>query len=427
MDIDAKRIARTGQLIIVLVFGGVAIWLATAPLHGAVVVPGSVMVDANRKTIQHSEGGIVKTILVRDGDRVSLGQPLVVLQDSQVSAAYSVLRNALDAEQARQSRLRAEASTAADVAFPAELIGRRDNPDVAEIMVREQMLFRTRRSALGEQVKLIEEQIGQAGRQAEALKRQMEAEIRARKFSEEELATYASLHEKQFIATTRLLEQKRVVAEYQSRSEERQADIAGALKARDELRLRIAGLRSDYSRVAAEDLKDSTVRVVELYERMRSSEDALRRQTIAAPVSGHILGLRVHTAGAAIGPREALMDIVPDSGPLVIHGRAGVDSIKELYVGQEAEIRFTALPYRTTPLVPGRLNYIAADAMVDELGMPYFQVHVEPDAAAMRRAGLPPLQPGMAAELYIRTQARTALEYLLRPVVDSLLRAFRER
>lgn len=121
VDIEAKRIARTGQLTILLVFGGLAAWLATAPLNGAVVVAGSVKVDANRKTIQHSEGGIVKTILVRDGDRVSAGQPLVELQDSQVAAAYSVLRNALDGELARQSRLRSEAVGAPAVTFADEL------------------------------------------------------------------------------------------------------------------------------------------------------------------------------------------------------------------------------------------------------------------------------------------------------------------
>lgn len=427
MDIDSSRVIRLGRLIILIAFGGIGAWLAFAPLQGAVVAAGFVKVDNNRKTVQHNEGGIVKEIRVHDGEHVTRGQQLILLEDTQVSAAYLVLRSALDAELARQARLQAEATGKSTFDFPAELTKRGQEPVVAELIGREQVLFRTRLETLRKQTHLLEKQIVRVDNELNALEGQMTADKTSRQLAEEELQTYSVLREKNFISGTRLLEQKRMVSDYQSRSEERRADIARTLRLREELQLKIVGLESDYSSGAAAELKDSSARVVELSERLKPSENALGRQAITSPVSGIVLGLKVHTPGAAIGPREPLMDIVPDSGALLIEAQAGVDAIKEMYQGQTTDIRFTALPYRTTPLINGQITYISPDILTDREGRPFYQIHVLPDRHAMKSAGIPPLQPGMAAELYIQTQSRTALEYLLKPITDSLARAFRER
>jgi HlyD family type I secretion membrane fusion protein len=218
-----------------------------------------------------------------------------------------------------------------------------------------------------------------------------------------------------------------MVADYQSRTEERQAEMARVAQRVHDLKLRISSLRSDYAREASEGLKESAVRIVELHERLQPSEDAMRRQSIVAPVAGKVIGLRVHTEGGAIAPREPLMEILPENETLLIEAQASVDAIKELHVGQEVDIRFSALPYRTTPLVMGKLAYISPDALADEEGRPFFQVHVTPDPKSLEDARIDSLTPGMAAEIYIKTQSRTALEYLMKPITDSLLRAFRER
>jgi HlyD family type I secretion membrane fusion protein len=183
----------------------------------------------------------------------------------------------------------------------------------------------------------------------------------------------------------------------------------------------------DYASRAAEDLKENSVRVLELRERLLTSEDALRRQSITAPVTGKVIGLQVHTEGATIGPRDALMDIVPEGDDVMIEGQAPLDAIKQLHVGQHADIRFPALPSRTTPMITGAVSYVSPDAMADREGRMFFQVHIEPDADSLAAANISVLEPGMVAQAYIQTEARTALDYLLRPVTDSLLRAFRER
>lgn len=422
---QTRRIIRSGQLIIAIAFLGLGTWLALAPLQGAVIVTAQAKVDTNRKAVQHNEGGIVNEILVRDGDIVAEGQPLVVLRDAQAEALYSVTRTALDAELARHARLEAE-MTGGTPKFPDALLQRKDDPVAAEMMRREQALFEERRRALAAQIALLDNQAKSVGDEVEALKAQMEAERMGAAAAEEEMASLASLKNQNFVSNTRLLSQKRVISDYRSRQEERRSEIAHAQSQREELRLRAVTLRSDLVRQAAEEAKASTTRIMELQDRLRPASDLLQRLTLRAPVAGRVLNLAVHTPGGAIAPRATLMEVVPNTSPLVLEGRVHVDSIKELHVGQAADIRLTALPYRTTPLLTGTVSYISPDALTSEDGASFYMVQLVPDTV---EAGSPlaGLQPGMAAEVFIRTMPRTALDYLLEPVTDTMMRAFRER
>ncbi|MFM7783032.1 MAG: HlyD family type I secretion periplasmic adaptor subunit [Gammaproteobacteria bacterium] len=426
MAVDVERIKRTGLITILVVFGGLGVWLATAPLHGAVVAGGIVRVESNRKTVQHGEGGIVKSILVRDGDTVERGQTLIQLEDAAVGAQYGIARGALDAELARQARLTAEATMAPDINFPAELTARAGEAPVQEMQQREQALFSTRRRALEEQRELIRAQIGEIRKEIAALTGQHASEREAMRLADLELDSYEKLQDKAYVAEVRVLAQRRLVAEYQSRAEERTAESARAGQRIKELELRIAALGDEYASRAAEELKENSVRLLEFRERLLPSEDALRRQSITAPVAGRVIGLRVHTEGAVVGPRDPLLDIVPSGEAVLIEAQAPLDSIKQLFVGQEAEIRFTAMPYRTTPMVLGSVSYVSPDALSDREGRTFFQVHILPDADSLAAAKITSLEPGMAAEIYIQTNARTALQYLMRPIHDSLLKSFRE-
>jgi HlyD family type I secretion membrane fusion protein len=425
--IDVKRISRIGLYTILIAFGGVGVWTATAPLHGAIVVGGLVKVATNRKTIQHNEGGIVKSILVRDGDLVERGQTLIQLEDAGVVAQYGIVRGALDAEISRQARLTAEATMAEDIRFPAELLNRADDPDVIEMQARDRALFKTRRHALLEQQRLLRQQIGEIRNEIVALTDQKKAENDALEFADQELESYEALQGKNYVAEVRVLAQKRLVSEYQSRREERNAEASRAAQRIKDMELRISALSDEYAGRAAEELKENSARILELRERLQPSEDALRRQAIAAPVAGRVIGLRVHTEGATIGPRDPLMDIVPGGEEVLIEAQAPLDAIKQLHIGQFSEIRFSAMPYRTTPMVVGKVTYISPDVLTDKDGIPFYQVHVKPDPQSLADARVTSLDPGMAAEIYIQTTARTALDYLLRPVSDSVRRSFREQ
>lgn len=427
LNLGFDRIVRLGHLVILIAFGSLFAWLTFAPLHGAVVARGLVKVESHRKTVQHNEGGIIEKILVRDGQHVEQGEALIELDTNQTAATYGIFRSALDAELARMARLEAEALLATQLRFPPELLARETSPVVSEMMGREKKLFQTRLQMLHSQTSSLEKQIDLLDQQLGALTGQHEAEQGAENLAKEELESYKALREKNFISTPRLLEQKRKVLDYLSRSEERRAELAQAKRTREEIRLKIINLRSQYTQEASQELKDATQRIAELNDRLRPAADQLARSTIRSPATGTVMALRANTSGASIAPRDPLLDIVPDSSNLVIETQVGVDEIKQLFVGQTSDIRFSALPYRSTPLITGKVSYIAADAQVSKEGTPYYLIHILPDKLSQKEAKIPALQPGMAAEIYIRTEARTALEYFMKPITETLARSFVER
>ncbi|MGQ0656871.1 MAG: HlyD family type I secretion periplasmic adaptor subunit, partial [Chromatiales bacterium] len=191
--------------------------------------------------------------------------------------------------------------------------------------------------------------------------------------------------------------------------------------------LRIASLRDEYLQTAADELTASQAKIFDLEERLRPLQDASERQQIIAPIAGEVVGLKVFTVGGVIAPREPLLDIVPEDNPLIVEARVNVESIDELRLGMDADIRLTAYHVRSTPLIRGTVTYVSADRLSDEqTRAPYYLAHITVDKESLRAAGELRLLPGMPAEVFIKTQARTALDYLLEPVMGSLRRSLRE-
>jgi len=424
---NARRLVWTGLIVIAVAFLGVGGWMAAAPLSGAVIAPGVVKVDTNRKTVQHQEGGIVKKILVRDGDRVKIGQTLIVLDDVRVDAALDQTRAQLDAELARNARLTAEGSLAAGVVFPKELSPRLGEPRVADLMRKETALFAVRRGVLNSQIELLRGQIHETQEEMAALAEQQRADDNAIRLQKEELAANEALTKDGFVSKTRLLTLQRGVAEYEAKKGEAQADLAKARQKVSELELRILTLRNDSMKQATDEIKDSTSRVFDLQERMRSSRDAADRQLIAAPVSGIVVDLKVTTVGAAVGPREPLLDIVPEDPDLIVEAHVRPEDINYVHSGSEADVRLTSFKQRITPVVTGTLVYVSPDRLADKANSaPYYVAHVKIGAQALREAGDLNLQAGMPAEVFVKTTARTPLQYLFDPVTGYIRRAMRE-
>jgi HlyD family type I secretion membrane fusion protein len=416
---DLKGVARTGLLVIGAGVIAFAIWAFFAPLSGAVIAPGFVKVDLNRKVVQHQEGGIVRAIKVRDGDRVSQGQELVVLDDVRIDAQLDLLRTQLDAERAKSARLEAERTLAAKPVFPKDMLKK-------EYATREEALFRARREALDSQVAVLKRQIRESVEEANALAEQIGAEEKALKLQKEELAANERLLAQGYVQKTRLLTLQRAVAEYEARHGERRAELSKSRQRASELEFRILAMRNTYVQTATDELKESTARMFDLEERIRPSRDASERQKIAAPIAGEVVGLRVFNAGSVIGPREVLMEIVPQEKRLIIEARIRPEDINHVRPGSEADIRLTAYQSRTTPLVPGTVTYVSGDRLVEQqTGQPYYIVHVDVPERALAASSLR-LQAGMPAEVFVRTGNRTALDYLLAPVTAYLRRAMRE-
>jgi len=424
---ELTRIARGGLAVAMLGLLALGTWLVLAPLSGAVIAPGFVKVDMNRKVVQHQEGGIVKRVFVRDGEKVQQGQTLLVIDDVRLDATLDLLRTQHDGERAKAARLEAERAFLPAVTFPPELAARNGEPKVAELLQRETALFRARREALDSQIAVLRKQIRHTVDEAQALAGQIAAEERALKSQKEELAVNQQLLKQGFVQKTRLMSLERAVADYEARWEEHRAELAKTHQRSSELDLRVLAQRNAYVQSATDELKEISTRLFDLEERLRPSKDASDRQRIAAPIAGEVVGLRVFSPGAVVGPREVLMEIVPEDKTLIVEARIRPEDINHVRAGSQAEVRLTAYQTRTTPLVAGNVNYVSADRMVDpQSGAPYYVVNVDVSAGALVDAGNLRMQAGMPAEVYIRTDSRTAFDYMLAPVTAYLRRGMRE-
>lgn len=425
----ARHAIAVGLIVSLTGVLGSAVWLAVAPLAGAVIAPGVVKVDLNRKPIQHLEGGIVRQVLVRDGQKVRAGEPLVVLGDVAVDANHEIVRTQLVSEQARHARLLAERSLAASVEFPRELLAEADSARLKEILAKEREQFDTRRKSLTGQLELLKQQVATIRSEITALEAQIRADENALRLQRAELAQNEALARDGFISRTRLLTLERLAAEYEAKLGEHQSDLARAKQKLLDTELRSSTLRDNYTSAAAVELKQAVDRVNELRERLRASSDTAWRQQIVAPVAGEVVDLRYTAPGAVIAPRETILEIVPDDPRLVVEIRIRPEDIS--YVAKEslAEIRFTSYPYRTTPLIKGKVMYVSADRLNERntAGSPYYLALVEADRDSLREASEIQLIAGLPVEVFVRTRDRTALAYLLDPLTVSLRRAMRER
>jgi len=422
-----RGLIRAGIGGILVLMLAVIVWAALAPVSGAVIAPGAVRVDMNRKTVQHQEGGIIGEILVRDGSRVKAGETLIVLKDMRVEAGIEMVQTQLDGEIAKAARLTAEQVWAENVSFPAELLKRAGDVRVEELLRRETTLFRARRESYDTQLKLLRAQTSDITAEIRAREQQIKADRAAVRFTREELVSNQGLLKEGFISKVRILTLERSLADVEARLGEHEAELSAARGRVSELQLRAESLRTSMMQEAATEMQKTTVQILDLRERLRPFQDAADRQRIAAPIPGEVVGLKFTTVGAVIGPRDPILDVVPDNIELIIEGRIRPEDINYVTVGAEADVRLTSFRQRITPTVTGSVIYVSADRMEDKVDrMVYYVVHVRVTPEALAKAGDLKLQAGMPAEVFIKTAARSALLYVLDPISGFLQRSLRE-
>lgn len=426
---EGRRAIRLGLLVLALAFGGAGLMLGRVPLASAVVAPGVVKVADNRKSVQHLEGGIVKEIRVRNGDRVAAGQTLILLEDERASAGLDLLAGQWDTAAARAVRLQAEHDFRPGPLFPERLHGRAAEPRVAELLRTETALFQTRRAALERQLQSFSEQIAQIEQEQASLQVQLGAEKEAGRLLGEELRAHEAGQQQHVVARVQVLALKRAQQERLARQAELGGAVARSRLRMEELRARAAALRNQYMQVAADELSTVKAQLADLEEKLRPSRDAVNRQAIVAPLAGQVVDLQVFTVGGVVRPGERVLDIVPDASTLLIEARIGLDDIDNLHLQQAVDIRLTAYPTRSTPLLHGVVRYVSADQLSDpRTGTAHYIAQVAVEESTLSSAGAAlQLQPGMRAELFIKTGERTVLDYLLEPVTATLRRSLREQ
>lgn len=428
-DAPQRRELRSIALLLVLPLTAfsalLAAWTSHAPLAGAVIAPATVKVELNRKTVQHQEGGIVREILVRDGQTVQAGDPLLIVGDMRSEAELALLQDQLRAARLRSNRAEAEARLATRWELPNALAA---DVRAAEHAAREGAVFTTRRQALDEQTAMLQAQVREARAQAAALEAQIQATMQSIKLSDEELTINDRLAREGFVHRSRMLGLQRVVADYQSRLAEHRSAQAAVRQRISEINARTAQLRLQYQTQATDELREASTQIRELQERLRPSHDNVERQTVRAPVDGVVMALRVHASGAVVAPRAPLLDVVPAREKLVIEAQVAPQDIEQVRAGGNAEVRLVGSDARLLAPFPARIVFVSADRLADKnTGRAWFDVTVEVDAAALQRQPNARLQPGMPAEVYVTTAERTLLEYLAKPLALYMQRALRER
>jgi HlyD family secretion protein len=423
---ELRRPLVAGLVLSVMIVVAVFVGGSFAKLSGAVIASGMVVVDGNIKKIQHPQGGVIGQILVRNGTRVSAGDLLVKLDDTQTRASLGIISSQLTELLGRKARLAAERDALDDLVFPPEFAA--VGPDAERVASGEQRLFQARLTSSNGQKAQLGERIKQYEQESKGLTVQSSAKGRELTLIRDELSRVDDLYKRNLVPVTRVLSLQRDETRIDGEVGTLVAQIAKLGGQVAEARLQIIAIDQNRLSDAQKELREVEGRIAELQERKVAAEDQLKRVELRAPIDGIVHELNVHTVGGVVNPAEQLMLVVPTDDVLLVEVRIPSADIDQLRIGREGMLRFTSFNQRTTPEVRGTVTRLSPDAVRDsESGQFYYTARITPDEWDLVRLGDHKLVPGMPVEAFIETSPRTALSYLVKPLADQFERAFRER
>lgn len=421
---------RAGLLTLLLGAGGFLVWAGFAPLDQGITLPGVVNVDSKRKTVQHLRGGIVQEILVHDGDNVKSGQVILRLNNTQAKAQLGEVKSQYYSAKAMEDRLEAERIHAGTIKFSDELIQLKEaEPQVASSMMVQEQLFKTRRESLRSEISIFNENIAAQNAQIKGLESLAQSKSDQLKLVQEELGALRKLFGQGYVPRSRLFDLERAYADIQGTRSEDIGNVGRLKKSIGELRLRIVQRQQEFQKEVETQLSDLQRQSAALKERMIALQDEVVRTEIKAPNSGVVVGLNVHTVGGVIGPGEKILDIVPQDEQLVVEAQLMPNDITKVHAGLPTDIHFTAFNQKHTPIIEGKVISVSADRLTDpRTGMPYYISRVVVTQNGMKELREKKLivQPGMPADVVVRTGERTMLQYLVKPLTDRMSFSLKE-
>lgn len=425
------RVGVTAVVVFVVAFG---VWSVSAPLAGGAVAPGLVSPDGHRRTVQHLEGGIVAAIHVRDGDVVEAGDPLVTLESERFRADRDILRHRHATVLATRARLEAEASGASELALPAQLtaILADASPErripLQEWVDEEARVFAVRRDVHASRRGVLEARMEQLRDQVDGLTAQASSASTQLTLIGDELASKEDLWEKRLVARSEILRLQRMTASIEGDRAQTLSDIARAKERMGETRLELLALDASRAAEVAAELSRVRAELASIAEELAASEDVVQRMVVKAPVSGSVVGLRVHTRGGVVAPGATILSVVPRDEALLIDTRVSPRDIDVVVPGLRAQVQLSAYSGRILHRIDGTVETVSADRLEDEAtGAPYFLARVRIDDDALLKQDVDvSLMVGMPADVLIVTSERSVLAYLLEPLFGLLFSALRE-
>ncbi len=420
--LNRALLALTALVLTIAALGG---WTATAELSGAVMAPGQIMVEGNSKKVQHPTGGVVKSIRVRNGDRIALGALLMSLESVQPSADLAVLDARIVQLESEQARLEAEQEGRPTITLPLTLDPTQSH--VAGAINRDQRLFEARRSNLASQRGRLEERIVQARKEVAAINAQQNAKERELALVRQELRMVEDLFKQKLSNLTRLLGMQREAIKFESDIGALDAQAARIQSQIVEIQLQALEIDQRLMVEAGKGIVSVATQLEELKARRTAARATVGQTEMRAPVAGIVHDLAVHTIGGFLRGGEVAMTIVPDQAMLAVELRVSQTDIDQIAVGQRVVLRLSAFSQRTTPEVHGSVTHVGADLTRDPTtGRSYFVARVTMDVPTNTTEQDFKLVPGMPVEGFVETGKRTALSILFKPITDQLARAMRE-
>ena len=425
---EARRAGRIGLLALAIGFGGFLLWASLAPLDEGVPSQGVVALDTKRKAVQHLSGGIVRDVLVREGQQVKEGDVLLRLDAAVVRANYESVRQRYLGLRAMQGRLMAEQTGAARVTFHPDLETAASDPLIRQQMMNQEQLFQTRRSLLASDLQSIEESIqGQQGLLA-SYASMLDNRKSQLSLVREELSNLRGLVAEGYAPRNRQLELERSVADVTCALADLQGNPVRAQRAIGELRQRATSRRAEYRREVETQLADVDREVLAEEQKFKAVSNDLERVEIKAPVDGQVVGLAVQTVGGVVQPGQKIMDIVPGDGEdLLLEAHVVPHLIDRVHAGLPVDVRFNSFAHSPQLVVQGKVVSVSGDLLTEPAtNLPYYLARVQLTPEGLKTLGRRQLQPGMPVEVVFKTGERSMLTYLLHPLMKRVSASMKE-
>jgi len=408
---------------------GLGLWASVSQLSTGVTAQAEVRADAMRKPLRHKDTGVVKQILVHEGQNVRAGQPLLLFNDVEARAAVDVLQNQYDTLLAQNARFTAEATGRMSLEFPPELTARMANPAVATLIRDQQFLFTTRQQLFQSQSAVLGQRVDQQQTQIQGSQAQVDSTVEQIRLTDEELDGYRKLNEQGFAPKTLILRYERSLADLGGRKGQLLSDIARLRQQIGETRLQLASLRDQRSSESAEGLRDSQSKLADVIPRLTSARQTLDSTVVRAPVDGYIFNLTQFTVGGVVGAGEVMMEVVPSATPLTVTAMIKPEDVDEVREGMKAKVKLTGLNQRFSDSMDATVTVVSADRITNEKnGVSYYRVdlRIAPTELKKIKKGVQ-MTPGMPAQALIVTGKRSVMSFLISPITDTLEDAFREQ
>lgn len=428
LKLSLRKPKVIGYLAIIALLGGFGSWATMANISGAVIATGELEVEQSRQIVQHVDGGIVRAILVREGDQVAANQTLIELDGTRLRGEFAIVETQYFEAMARSARLAAERDAVDEIDFPEAL--RRaasQRAEIAELMAGQEALFVARLTTHRQRIEQLQQRQIQIRSQVAGIDAQIEAVQAQLDIAREELSGQASLAERGLTTNARLNALQREVAERAGMLGDLVSRRAEAMERIASVSLDVIALNSTRQEDAIAQLRELLALQRELHEQRGVLDDRIRRLDIRAPAAGVVHGLEVSTVGAVVRAAERIMAIVPQDQPLVVAAQIETNDIDRIYPGQRVILQFPAFSSRTMPEVGGEVIHVSADAFVDERTLrSFYRVRIRPNEDDLAELEGRHLVPGMSVTAFAQTDARSPVDYLTRPLADYFRRAFRE-